>query len=238
LRNTVFTTMLICQSDGRMTRPLADYMEHFEKIAATGLPIVLYLDRSLTSARFAANVTVVPTSIQDLELWQAVQNVSIQLPSIRNAVKDSADYLTIINAKTELVRRTIAMDLAATHHAFIDFGLFHVIRDTVRAQERLRSIAQGLPDEILMPGCFSDKGDYLDAVNWHFCGGLFVGPAGKMAAFAAQHRLAIEHNLPLLSWEVNYWAWMEVHQQFECRWLQADHDDSIVDLLREHRAQH
>ena len=132
--STVFTTMLIRQSDGGMTRPVAVYLEHFEKLAATGLPIVLYLDRSLTTQRFAANVTVVPTSIRDLDLWQAVHHRSLQLPSVRNAIKDTADYLTIINAKTELLRRTIAMGLPATHHAFIDFGLFHVVRDTPTAQ--------------------------------------------------------------------------------------------------------
>ena len=231
MQSTVFTTMLIRQSGGGTTRPVADYLELFEKLAATGLPIVLYLDRALTGRRFAANVTVVPTSIDDLDLWQALHQLSVQLPAVRNAGKDTADYLTIINAKTELLQRTIAMGLAATHHAFIDCGLFHVIRDTPRAQERLRSIARLEPDEILVPGCWPERGDFLHAVNWRFCGGFLVGPAAKIAAFAALHRQAIERHLPALSWEVNYWAWMEAHQAFACRWIHADHDDSILDLL-------
>jgi len=231
MHGTVFTTMLIRQSDGGMTRPLAVYLEQFEKLAATGLPIVLYLDRSLTEQRFTANVTVVPASISDLGLWQALQHLSVQLPSVRNAGKDTADYLTIINAKTEFLQRTIAMGLPATHHAFIDFGLFHVIRDTPRAQERLRAMARLAPDDILVPGCLPDRGDFLHTVNWRFCGGFLVGPTAKIEAFAALHRKAIERHLPALTWEVNYWAWMEMHQGFACRWVPADHDDSILDLL-------
>jgi len=45
----LITTMLILQSDGRMTRPFAEYRAHSDTLAATGLPIILYLDRSLTS---------------------------------------------------------------------------------------------------------------------------------------------------------------------------------------------
>jgi hypothetical protein len=228
-RSIVITSMLIPQSDGHTTRPLADYLSHFEHLAATGLPIVAYVAPSLAEQIRAPNVTVVPTTLQDLPLWREMQGLELLLPASRNPVKDRADFLALINSKTELVRRTIAMTDAEAMHAFVDFGIFHVIRDKHLAQNRLRALGATYAELVTMPGCTHDVSDYLDRVNWRFCGGFFYGPGAAMRTFAERHQERARTLLPTLSWEVNIWAWMEHHGELGCQWYQADHNDSIFD---------
>jgi hypothetical protein len=229
-RPTVITTMLIPQSNGQMTMPTADYLAHFEHLVATGLPIVLYLAPSLVGSVQAPNVTVVPTPIEDLPLWRAIQGRDLRLPTQINTFKDTADYLALVNSKTELVRRTIAMTDGDAMHAFVDFGIFHVIRDTARAQHRLRALGNTYARLVTLAGIYRDVADYFERVNWRFCGGFFYGPTAAMAKFADLHQKRAHALLPTLSWEVNVWAWMERHGELACQWYQAGHDDSIFDF--------
>lgn len=224
----VITSMLIQQGDRRLTRPLDDYLGQFDKLVATNLPIVLYLDRSLVGLVNAPNVTVVPTSIQDLAIWQHFAGKSLQLPSHRNEAKDTRDYLTIVNAKTELVLRTIAAHPEATRHAFVDFGLFHVILDTVLAQNRLLALAESPDLPISLPGIWTEPVSQSDSVAWRFCGGVFFGNMSEVAAFAELHQRTVREMAPRLTWEVNVWATMEAELGFRPRWLPAGHNDSIL----------
>jgi len=226
----LITTMLILQSDGRMTRPFAEYRAHFDNLTATGLPIILYLDRSLTSEGFPSNVTVIPTSIQDLSLWQETRGLDLRIPVSRKEIKDTADYLVIINSKTALIRRTVELHLPFTQHAFVDFGLFHIISDIHSTQERMRSITLHPADELVIPGIQTEPGDDLDRINWRFCGGFFYGSTAAMLAFARANEHALRDLLPRISWDVNIWAWMEVHRNFRPHWYKADHDDSILNI--------
>jgi hypothetical protein len=235
-RPTVITSMLIPQSNGQMTMPVTDYLAHFEHLVATGLPIVLYLAPSLVGSVHAPNVTVVPTAIEDLPLWRAMQGLDLRLPAQINTFKDTADYLALVNSKTELVRRTIAMTDVDAMHAFVDFGIFHVIRDTARAQHRLRALGDTYAKLVTLAGINRDVADYVeiadyvDRVNWRFCGGFFYGPTAAMAEFAVRHQRRARALLPTLTWEVNVWAWMERQGELACQWYQAGHDDSIFDF--------
>lgn len=228
-RSTVITSMLIPQSDGHMTRPIGEYLSHFKHLVATGLPIILYVAPSLVEEVRAPNVTVVPTTLEDLPLWRAIQGMELRLPAIRDPVKDTADYLALVNSKTELVRRTIAMTDADATHAFVDFGIFHVIRDRQLAQNRLRALGATYAELVTMPGITHDASDDVNCVNWRFCGGFFYGPAAAMRTFAELHQKRARALLPTLSWEVNVWAWMERHGELACQWYQAGHNDSIFD---------
>jgi hypothetical protein len=229
-RPTIITSMLIPRSDGHMTHPVAAYLAHFEHLVATDLPIVVYLAPSLVGSVRASNVTVIPTSLEDLPLWRDMQGKELRLPADRNPVKDTADYLALVNSKTELVRRTIAMTDADAMHAFIDFGIFHVIRDKARAQNRIHALGATYAGLVTLPGCTRHVSDFLDRINWRFCGGFFYGPAAAMRTFANLHQQRARALLPTLSWEVNTWAWMERHGELACQWYQADHDDSIFDF--------
>ncbi|MCD6029163.1 MAG: hypothetical protein K0S78_1337 [Thermomicrobiales bacterium] len=229
-RSTVITSMLIPQSDGHMTRPIGEYLSHFKHLVATGLPIILYVAPSLVEEVRAPNVTVVPTTLEDLPLWRAIQGMELRLPAIRDPVKDTADYLALVNSKTELMRRTIDMVGADATHAFVDFGIFHFIRDKQRGEHRLRALRATSVELVTLPGITRDFLDTMDRVDWRFCGSLFYGPTAAMRTFAEVHQERAQVLLPTLTWEVNVWAWMERHGELDCRWYQAGHNDSIVDF--------
>ncbi|MCC6790883.1 MAG: hypothetical protein IT336_04310 [Thermomicrobiales bacterium] len=226
---TVITTMLIRQADGRMTRDEDLYLGMFDRLVETGMPIVLYLDRSLIGRVSAPNVTVVPISIEELDIWRDTRGMELRMPAQRNPFKDTADYLIIVNAKTELVLRTIEMGLPYRQHAYLDFGVFHVISQLDRAQERIRRLNRFPVDEVVIPGCLPPGPGVLDQVNWRFSGGFFYGSSAAMMSFAIAHRAAVRELLPAISWEVNTWAWMEACGRWTGRWYYGNHDDTILD---------
>ena len=117
----VLTTMLVLQRGGGATRPLDDYFAAFDRLAACGLPVDLYLDPALAGRRFAPPVNVLPLSLDELPTWQATRDRAIELPPQRNAGKDNADYLAIVNAKPALVARSAARHPDAAVHAWVVF---------------------------------------------------------------------------------------------------------------------
>lgn len=226
----VLTSMLVLQRDGRATRPLDRYFAAFDRLAACGLPIDLYLDPALAGRRFAPGVNVLPMAFDELPARRATRDRVTELPPQRNAEKDTADYLAIVNAKTELVARSVARHPDASVYAWVDFGLFHVIRDDAAAIRRLRALAHSPPpgDRVVIPGCTAAPRDDWRAVDWRFCGGFFYGSAAAIRRFAALHVEAFRAWLPALTWEVNVWGRLEARHGWDPCWYAADHDDRIL----------
>jgi hypothetical protein len=231
MTGVVLTTALVLQRDGRATYPVDAYFAAFDRLVACGLPIVLYLEPALAGRSFPPQVTVIPQALEDLPTWRATHGLDLRLPPHRNERKDTLDYLAIVNSKPGLVARTVAMHPAAATHAWVDFGLFHVIRDDATAHRRLRSLSVATPgDRLVLPGCTTASHDDWRKVDWRFCGGFFHGSAGAVLQFARLHERAFHALLPAVTWEVNLWARLEKHHGLDCRWYAADHDDRILDF--------
>jgi len=237
MTGAVLTTALVLQRDGRATYPVEAYLSAFHRLVACGLPIVLYLDPVLVGRPFPPQVTVLPQALEDLPAWQATRGLDVLLPAHRNEVKDTLDYLAIINSKPGLVARTVAMRPSAALHAWVDFGLFHVIRDDATAHRRLRSLSVTTPDDrLVLPGCTAASHDDWRKVDWRFCGGFFYGSTDAVLRFARLHERAFHALLPAVTWEVNLWARLEKHHAWDCRWYAADHDDRILDFASARQA--
>jgi hypothetical protein len=237
MTGAVLTTALVLQRDGRATRPVVAYFAAFDRLAACGLPIVLYLDPAFAGRPFPPHVTVVPQSLEDLPLWRATRGLDVVLPPHRNECKDTLDYLAIVNSKPGLVARTVAMHPAAALHAWVDFGLFHVIRDDATAHRRLRSLPVTAPDDrVVLPGCTAASHGDWRAIDWRFWGGFFHGSTDAVLRFAHLHEQAFHALLPAVTWEVNLWARLEKVHAWDCRWYAADHDDRILDFASARQA--
>jgi len=206
---------------------LSKYIAYFDILASTGIPILLYLDKQLKMegeeiCRNYSNVTI----LDYVTLDTSYVGENVQLPFQRNTVKDTKDYMCIQLNKLKHLKD--AVPHAKTDFiAWIDFGIFHMIKNREKVMEALKEIATSdFPrDEILSPHCPGYyRHEYLfDMIIWRYCGSLLIVPKHLASkAYDAQMDLVMKH-LPKLTWEVNYWHMMDMFKEYL-----ADHDDSII----------
>jgi glycosyltransferase involved in cell wall biosynthesis len=200
----------------------------FDQLAASGLPILLFLDERLMGlAPKNTNVRVVPTTLESLWPFKSAEDRDMKLPVARTPEKDTRGFLLLQNAKIDLLRVASTLDRESTHFAWIDFGIMKVVRDPQVFLDKLGRLRPPATC-VLAPGCWSRAMADRSAggVNWRFCGGFLVADRASIPRLAMYNRLAFG-SLEELTWEVNVWAKME-RDGFRFDWYQADHDDSIV----------
>ena len=226
-----FVTALYLPS-GPMFRNVDAYFEHFERLAETGVPLIVYLDSRLTErgsvllGRFS-NIL----RIEYVDLDKSWVPETVYLPQQRNPNKDTIDYFCIQLSKLYLLSRSSGL-VDTSHIAWIDFGIFHIFKNPVAVSDCLRLIsASEFPtDKIIAPGCWP-VGHYnvWNAICWRFCGGFLLGAVGLFEAAAARQHSLVLGNMPGLTWEVNYWAMMEEYFTN----FRADHDDTIITNVKQ-----
>jgi hypothetical protein len=234
-----FVTALFVPPGGSY-RSVEKYKEHFQQLAATGVPISLFLDPALREygeqlERECLNVRVIDWLVPDTSFLDGVEPEAITLPTKRNEKKDTVDYMSVQLMKIPLCSRAAAAAHAAHASPFvawIDFGIFHMFKDHARVAELLRDLAWSadlaakLPrDRILSPGCW-DAGTYpiWTSICWRHCGSFLLGARELFAPAAEAQAELVRANLPRLTWEVNYWN--ELERLFHV--YKADHNDTIL----------
>ncbi len=198
------------------------YWTWFDRLAETGIPILLFLDTRCSLPRSYPNVRVLPTPLA--HAWDCA---SVVPPPHRTESKDTPEFLSLMALKLRYLAEACAYT-EASHLAWIDFRVFHVIRDIPAVQAKLRSLAAdpGSPAKILAPGCWAPcpEMDVFDRICWRFCGGFLLGAREAFPAAYARQQALITAHLPRVTWEVNYWALMD--DVFE--WYPADHTDTLL----------
>ena len=206
--------------------PVEEYKAHFERLAATNISLVLFLDRQL-SWTFPDNVHVLPISLE--ETWVA-QNVpeTVELPTFRSA-SDTREYLMIQNSKTEFVWRAFELNPWNTEwFAWIDFGIVHVFRQPGETLGRIRSLAPPKFPCIRTAGIWEGSyPSFFNRVCWRYAGGFFLIHQTYVEKFHEAVQTSIARILPQFTWEVNVWADLE-DRGLELGWYQADHNDTII----------
>lgn len=218
---------------GPMFKSVDTYFANFERLAATGIPLIVYLDARLTDQ--GADLchrypNILRCDYVTLDTSWVPKNVL--LPSARRVEKDTVEYFCIQLNKLRLLRDSVQY-ATTSHLAWIDFGIYHIFKNPAAMDDCLRRIATAeFPTNILLaPGCWGLPAEHgvarfnvWNAICWRFCGGFLLGFAGLFEAAAARQESIVMGNMPGLTWEVNYWAMMEEYFTN----YRADHNDSIV----------
>jgi len=216
---TYVTAFYLIRTDVEMS----DYIQEFHKLVSTGVPILLFMDPAVHIDIPAPNVTVAPLPFELID--------NVVLPRHRNHSKDTPEFLSLMLMKMKCMAEALKYT-DASHLAWIDFRIFHVIRETETTQTKLRDLAAqsftGL-SKIVIPGCWAPTPgfDILNSICWRFCGGFFLGPRDIFPSAYRQQSELVQHHFPHLTWEVNYWTRME---EFFA-WFPADHNDSIIPCI-------
>jgi hypothetical protein len=207
-------------------RTVDKYIQYFNQLASTGIPILLYLDESLRNYGKS-----LPTNVRVVEYVSARPPWVAVLPKNRTPEKDTVQYMQIQLRKLEFVTDALR-HTDDEFLAWIDFGIYHMCKNELRWKQLLTTIAYStFPKERLFsPGCWEQKEYSIwDTICWRFCGSFVLGHRSLFPrAFERQSELVVE-GLPRLTWEVNYWTQMEDMFQVYI----ADHNDSLIEGLME-----
>jgi hypothetical protein len=172
-----------------------------------------------------------------LDTFREIHDIDVKLPTKRTEHHDTRAFLTTMNAKAELVYRTMQMHPLVSYFAWIDFSIFHVIRDRDATLRYLQMISHvRLKGSLLMPGCWNKQHVSFDHVHWRFCGGFFLGNRQGIEQLHTIYRRCFRDLVTTqgLTWEVNIWAYFELTNAIEIQWYAAGHDDSIVRIPSSH----
>ena len=229
----------IYDEDYDTNKTVAWRVERFREIASSGINICLYVgtEQIHLIPRDYPNVHI----IESHDLWTE-SLLDLSLPQQRNIHKDTAKYMYVINAKTDLMADAIQRNTwDSTHFAWIDFNITYVFSHKEQTIRFLRELdLYNFPETcLLIPGCWPkydniNIGHVTECVYWRFCGGFFIGDKASILRFDSLYKTMFPEFVKTtqrLVWEVNFWAWLEVNSNWKPQWYLADHNDSIITNL-------
>lgn len=204
-----------------------DYRTWFQRLAETGVSIVLFLDPATQWTSFPSNVHVVSACVGDTWVGRNVP-LDVCLPPDRGT-KDTREYMIIQNTKSEFVLRASQTNPYGTEwFAWIDFGIGHVFRTPDATFDRIRSLVPPTTPCMRTAGIWRHIPDSVfEKVCWRYAGGFFLIHSSLVLKFHEEGIAAIQRNLPHFAWEVNIWADVEKHGM-DLGWFPADHNDTII----------
>lgn len=217
-------TAFILQRDGSCPRGIETYLSQFKVLADTGLPIILFLDRSLHGRVNYPNVKVMYTSIQETWFWNQLGYGTYKIPEPKGH-KDTIDYCIIQNSKPELCVR--ALDYTDDNHiVWVDFGIAGILRNAEHSLSKLKLFRP--LQNIVIPGCWEHQTNNALPISWRFAGTIMSGDRHQITEFWSDCKKSLLEMLPYVTWEVNVWAHVESVQKHPITWYKSGHDDSLL----------
>jgi len=225
---TFITALLDLHENRPDDKSIEKRIHFFNKLQESGIYFHLFLSPEYKDKITLKNGIIEYISLEDLDTYHMAP--SSDLPEIRNTIKDSRNFMILMNAKIELVYKAIMSGKHDTYHyAWIDFNIAHVFKQTEDTILYLTNLKVEDDKCLYIPGCW-DKNPYFgfDRINWRFCGGFFLGDKESVLEFYKLY-MHVFPTMSKLSWEVNVWAYMEMFNWCP-NWYLADHNDSILKL--------
>lgn len=239
---TFVSAFLDLREDRAELRSVEESMRLFSLLVSTNINIHLFLSpeyESIYNEKIGErdNVTISLINLEDLDVYKTLKEVEdvrgeeIPLIPHRNTKKDSRNFLILMNAKTEFIRRTaettLVLSSPPSHYAWIDFNICHVFKEennnalTVSSApfQKLKILSTSpLKERFLsFPGCWNlgyGSENLFSSINWRYCGGFFIGDTKTMLQFDDLYRkywrLILEVHF-VLTYEVNIWHYFELH---------------------------
>jgi hypothetical protein len=239
--NTFVTAFLDLHEDRSKNKSVDYCFSHFKQLASTGIKLHVFLSKKYELPS-SENVFVEHIELEDLTTYKETEDLQLDLPNQRSEHKDTKNFMILMNAKIEFVKRAIDSNVfGSTHFAWIDFAINYVFKSP-ETLEYLTMLGNSKFTKPFMavPGCYPVKGfraEYIfDSIHWRFCGGFFFGDRDSLVKFSEIYRNNFRKLLEsrsTITWETNVWTFLELTTDWNPVWKQADHDDSIVRIPNE-----
>jgi len=224
-------------------------MIYFEQLAKTNIPLVIYTCKEYLPL-LAPYLETCPNlrigrimDFKDTDTWRTVSSLEVlSLPEKRCVTKDTKEYIALMNAKTEFMKYAVDDNvLGSTHFAWVDFNIFHIFKGNpgyaAKTLEVMSQRALQMEDFLVVPGCWdynwTNEWSIPNEVCWRFCGGFFMGTEAAVLQFHSLYEtwfLQFLQKFGVLTWEVNFWSWLELNKYFAPIWYKGDHNVSILEF--------
>jgi hypothetical protein len=244
----VTSYLKIYDSEYDETKTFEKRLELFMKIVELNINICLFISPEyknifdLISTKHKNLNIIENLSIEELEFTKfGNKNELLVLPERRSYIKDTSNYMFLMNSKTEFIKKTIDVNpFNNDFFCWFDFSLPYVFKNIENSLLKIKKYSESKfisTPFIAMPGCLSYKVGNTDVLKrsicWRFFGGFFIGDKNSLLSFYHVSISHFEEFLKLtetLVWEVNYWPWLESSGYISPIWYPADHNDSIINI--------
>jgi hypothetical protein len=109
-----FVSALIDLDESRpVDKSIDRYIDLFNQLQSSGIRLHLFLSPRFRERIHLRNGIIEVLTLKDLETYR---NAPEGLPAYRNALHDTRNFLILMNAKTELVRRAIESEMHTSTH--------------------------------------------------------------------------------------------------------------------------
>jgi hypothetical protein len=219
-------------------RRLETYISLFEHLVDSNIQLHVYFSPDyyeIYKDRFSSDkVFIESIRLEDLRAYKELSTINVGLPAVRNTDKDTFNYITCMNSKTEFVQRSIDNNVfKSTHFAWVDFGVFHMIKDIENTKKIIHTLANiELKSSFMVIPTIYERSSSINfsQVNWRFAGSFFFGDRESSLHFDNLYKdnfLKIMKHYGILTWEVNVWEWFETFLNWNPTVYYGSHDDTM-----------
>ena len=210
--------------------------ENFRPFLHAKFKILIFTDDKDFPSEFGEHANMRAVYLPRTSLQSFQFESSPELPANRNKEKDSQDFLSLMNAKPELLLLASKL-IQADAYVWFDLGILKVSKFHGRFVERMNRFSESIalhPNKLLFPACYGrDRipfGNMFSSPIWRFCGGILIVPSSLVSEFYELHRAELSKCKASnkLTWEVNLFAACEQANPDLFVGYQADHNDTIV----------
>ena len=223
---------------------LAIRMDYVKPLLDCKIPLIVFISQCFLEPVRAAcasnpNIQFRVMELEETETYRLLKPFETQIPANRNTEKDTFEFMVLMNAKAEFLNLVAESNPFQTDQfAWVDFCIFHVLQNAPISKRKLELLCNAKLREdhpLAIPGCWNRREKApRDSIFWRFCGGFYMGTKAACHEFFGYHTKYLPTAYEGLTWEVNYWATIEVSEpDFLMRWYKADHNDSILDIPAE-----
>jgi len=239
---TFVTALLNIKREREVYRSVDKYISLFQHLVDSNVQLHVYLSPDyyeIYREKFSSDkVFIESIQLEDLRAYKEVVNIDLNLPIDRNTDKDTFNYITCMNSKTELVQKSIHNNVFnSTHFAWIDFGIFHMITDIEITKNRIHTLANMnlKPDFLVIPTIYQRSPIIpFSQVTWRFAGSFFIGDRESLLHFDNLYKdyfFSIIKQVGILTWEVNVWAFFEEILDWNPTVYYGSHNDTMFENI-------
>jgi hypothetical protein len=220
--------------------------DKFKEIAITGIQICVYTEVEFINKfneliiEYPNIKLMEPVNLKKTKISLICSKIDFTLPINRCEKMDNYDFMIFLNSKCELLENTVSINYwNSEYFAWIDFDISNIFYNLIESQEYLRFLSKlNLTSKFFTIGGWEKEKMALekmvfDNIFWRFCGCFLLGDKMSIIEFTNLSNEYMEVYINMykkLSWEINYWCWLETFVCWKPTWFHASFNESILKI--------
>jgi hypothetical protein len=233
-----FVTAIYSLREGYSEQLIERFKELLEILPAD-CSIFVWSDLSLPA--FAhPGIRQLNVPLSEFEVYRLGTAPGLRLPPIRSPEKDTVEYMSLMNAKMEMLLKVVPHLPSGTETlAWVDCGVSKIWKDAERVRQTIHRVSKGRlenPNQMVVPGCWPARYPPHNHIYWRFCGGFFLLSVSFVQTlyglFLKVYKRMLEQERVIL-WELNVWTTLEYWYPSAIRWFRGDHNETLFEVPAE-----